>query len=207
MNTPAKKDLLVLVADGQMKAAVAGLLGRPEALGIRSLQFDIRPHPHKDPGCCLEGVNFLQAFASQYSHGLLMFDHAGSSRESESPETIETDLERQLGETSWDQRAAVIVLAPELEAWVWSDSPHVETELGWIDRQLNLREWLMASGFLEAGQVKPLRPKEAMEAVLWETRKPRSSAIYHALAGKVSLRTCSDRAFGKLKSVLQGWFR
>jgi hypothetical protein len=206
MNAPVKKDLLVLVADRNMEAAVAGLLGRPEALGIRSLQVDIRRHPQKDSGCCLAGVKFLQAFASQYLHGLLMFDHAGSSRESESPDAIEADLARQLGKTPWDQRAAVIVVAPELEAWVWSDSPHVETELGWIGRQPNLREWLMARDFLEAGQAKPVRPKEAMEAVLWETRKPRSSAIYQALAEKVSLRTCSDRAFGKLKSVLQGWF-
>ncbi len=189
-----------------MEAAITGILSRSASLAIRPPQTDVRRHPQKDPGCCLEGVEFLQPFAGQYSRGLLMFDHAGSSREDERPEAIEADLESQLAKTSWGQRAAVIVLAPELEAWVWSDSPHVEAELGWSGRLPSLREWLLGKGFLESGQAKPARPKEAVEAVLWETRKPRSSAIYQALATKVSLKGCNDRAFNKLKAVLHGWF-
>jgi hypothetical protein len=61
-------------------------------------------------------------------------------------------------------------------------------------------------GFLEEDELKPARPKEALEAALRVVRVPRSSAIYKALAEKVSLSRCTDPAFLKLKTVLQQWF-
>ncbi len=206
MIIPNRSDLLVLVADKNTEVAVTGLLSRYAALGIRQVAADIRRHPQKDSGSCLGGVDFLQPFAEQYEHALLVFDHEGSSRETEEPVRIEEDLEDRLARTGWGKRASVIVLTPELESWVWSDSPHVERALGWGDSELPLREWLVGRGFLAPGTTKPGRPKEAMEAVLWEVRRPRSSAVYQALAQTVSLNRCSDRAFSKFKSSLTEWF-
>jgi len=185
---------------------VASLLKRSDALGIRQITTDIRRHPQKDSGSCLGGINFLDPFSGQYEHALLIFDHEGSSRENEEPARIEEDLEKQLSRTGWGQRASVIVLTPELESWVWSDSAHVEKALGWVDAGSTLREWLIGRGFLATDERKPSRPKEAMEAVLWKVKKPRSSAIYQALAQNVSVKRCSDRAFGKFKSRLSEWF-
>ncbi len=206
MNDEIKKDLLILVSDRNMEASMAGLLARHQAFGIRSLSYDIRRHPQKDSGCCLTGVEFLQPFIAQYQHALLMFDFEGSSREHESPESIETDLEQRLNQCGWDGSAAVLVLSPELEIWVWSESSHVEEVLGWIGQGQRLRDWLSQRSFLNIDQIKPSRPKEAMEQVLWKVRKPRSSSIYQELAEKVSLRTCQDRTFCKLKSLLSHWF-
>ena len=94
-----------------------------------------------------------------------------------------------------------------MEAWVWSDSPHVAEKLGWSNRLPKLRDWLQKeTDFWPAGQVKPARPKEAMEKALREVRKPRSSSIYEELAKSVSLKNCSDPAFAKLTDKLTAWF-
>jgi hypothetical protein len=93
-----------------------------------------------------------------------------------------------------------------LEVWVWSDSSHVDTYLGWREQQPKLRDWLQQSGWLAAGQSKPARPKEAVEAALRKCRKPRSSAIYFELARHVSFQRCADPAFHKLLATLRSWF-
>ncbi len=72
--------------------------------------------------------------------------------------------------------------------------------------EIDLRQWLVEKEFLpEVTQVKPDRPKEAMEAVLRYVRKPRSSAIYRAIASTVSLASCDDPAFLKFRRTLQNW--
>jgi hypothetical protein len=148
----------------------------------------------------------VTAFVRSYAHALLLFDREGCGREKDSPEEIERELESKLKTVGWNDRAAVIVLDPELEIWVWSESPHVDYQLGWGGRKMNLRTWLRKQQLLKPRQQKPDRPKEALEAALAVVRLPRSSAIYRALAEKVSLARCSDRAFLKLKAILQFWF-
>lgn len=204
-NEPAKRDLLVLVADRNMEMAVRGVLARRKSLGIRQVTADVRRHPEHDCGCRQGGVEFLSVFVGQYQHALLVFDREGCGQE-DPAERIESELEGALATTGWGDHAAVVVPDPELEIWVWSDSPHVERELGWSGRQPTLREWLCEKGFLGAGQIKPARPKEAMQAALREVGKSRSSALFAALAERVSLKKCEDRAFLKLRATLACWF-
>lgn len=120
------------------------------------------------------------------------------------------ELEEEMEETlkgHWGEQGAVVVIAPELDIWVWSDSPHVDQILGWADRTPDLRSWLKEEGYMVSNQEKPKNPKEALEKALRMARKPRSSAIYQSLAERVSLARCSDRAFIKLKTTLQKWFK
>lgn len=181
-------DLLVLVADRNLEAAMRGILSRPRSLGTSNIVFDIRVHPRKDSGCCKEGVAYLRAFARQYRHALLVFDHQGCGRENSSATELESELRAQLQAAGWKDRACVIVLDPELEVWIWSDSPHVDGELGWKQQEPDLRTWLREQDLWPEAAAKPTRPKEALEAALRVVRKPRSSAIYKALAEKVSLQ-------------------
>jgi len=199
-------NLVVLVADKNMKFAVEGVLSRVEALGIRKVAYNIYVHPERDPGCLLRGHLFLSPFIKKYSHALVMLDLEGSGREEYSREILECEIEKELSKSGWDNRAAAIIIYPELETWVWSDSPHVDSVLGWQGRHPDLREWLRNCGFLGEGQIKPIRPKEAVEEVLRVVRKPRSSRLYMLLAQKVSLNDCVDQAFLKLKTKLQEWF-
>src|SRR5260370_40031984 len=105
-----KRDLLVLVPDGQMQAAVKGILSRRQAMGIRLLTFEVHRHPRHDNGCCGEGVEFFRPFVSEYHHALLMFDREGCGQETMSADELEERLETNLGVSGWRERAAVVVL-------------------------------------------------------------------------------------------------
>jgi hypothetical protein len=202
------KDLVALVADKNIQFTLQGLFSRNQSLGIRdvSQDYDIFVHPQRDPGCYNQCVNFLHSFTEVYNYGLVVFDHEGSGQESKSREEIEAELEQKLNISGWNDRVAVIVLEPELESWIWSDSPHVERILGWEEQPTSLRNWLSDKHFLESEQIKPSRPKEAFETTLRFVQKPRSSSIYEQLAKSVGFAKCQDNSFLKLKNVLQTWF-
>lgn len=200
------KDLVVVVADKDMQHALRGMLDRPQALGVRQIEKDIYPHSQHDPACAQQEVEFMSGFADQYHHGLLMFDHEGSGREQIHPQELAKSINEDFTRSVWGSRAKAIVLSPELEVWVWSESAHVGRIAGWESGNQQLRNWLIDQGYLQEGEAKPARPKEAFEAALRESRTPRSSSLYLELAQKVSLRLCSDEAFLEFKRVLQDWF-
>ncbi len=201
-----KKDLVVLAADKDMEHALQGLFTRTPALGIRPIEADILVHPQHDPACALRGVAFLSTFSEQYAYGMLMFDHEGSGKEQTPRQQLQRALDGEFARSPWGDRARTIVLSPELEAWVWSDSPHVDDVAGWKNRQPRLRSWLTAQGWLEEGAIKPARPKEAFRAALREARVPRSASLYRQIAERVSLARCTDRSFLEFRVVLRKWF-
>lgn len=196
----------MLAADKDTAQAIEGLLTkRTQALQIREVSYDLLVHPQHDPGCLLQSGGILSSFATSHKHALVVFDREGCGRETsdrtELEEIVESDLK-----TLWGNRIAAIVNDPEIENWVWSPSPHVPSLLGWKE-EVSIPAWLGEQGFIDnAKQIKPLRPKEAMDAVLRKTRKPHSSAIFRELAEKVSLTSCSDPAFQKLANILKNWF-
>lgn len=163
-------------------------------------------HQRHDPGCVHEAHLFLAALLNEYSYSLVLFDHQGSGREHLSPADLAQQVTDRVEAAGWSNRTRTIVLAPELEVWVWSSSPHVAACLRWDNRTPDLRTWLHGKGYWPEAAAKPGDPKAAMEAALREVRQPRSSAIYAQLAGKVSLDGHSEPAFVALVGTLQEWF-
>jgi hypothetical protein len=204
-QVPAQNDLVVLAADQTAEMAMRGILSRPEALEIRPVSAEFIVHPEHDPGCIRTPHQFLRSYVRSHAHAIVVLDREGCGREATRPE-LEQDIEGLLERNGWSSRSAVIVLDPELEIWVWSDSPEVDAQLGWTGRQPDLRTWLRQKGFLSPDAAKPSRPKEAMQAALYEVRLPWSSSIHGQLAGRVSFRRCADPGFEKLKRTLQQWF-
>ena len=200
------KDLVILAADKDLEHVLKGLLARPEALGIRPVEADIFVEPEHDPGCARHGVDFLANLSGQYRYGLLIFDHEGSGNEQSRPQELREDLNRAFVRSPWGERARAIVLSPELEMWIWSDSPHIDDVAGWKNRDPGLRPWLIAQGWLQNGEIKPARPKEAFEAALREARKPRSASLYEQIAKTVSLSRCRDVSFLEFRATLREWF-
>ncbi|MBA2226784.1 hypothetical protein [Thermogemmata fonticola] len=115
---------------------------------------------------------------------------------------LEERVKRELQQSGW-QNAEAVILDPELEVWVFVDSPHVPQVIADGDEQLYSQKLTHAE---KSRLNKPARPKELMEALLREKRIPRSSSLYLKLAQKVSLSNCSDPAFLKLRQILQEWF-
>lgn len=204
---PPPKDLVCLVADKNMEQAVEGLLSRHHSLDIRPLRWQTFVHPERDPGCYQHGHELLRSQRARYQKALMLFDLEGCGQEDKEAARIEDEVRGKLFQNGWEEGSAeVVVVVPELEAWVWSESPEVDRLLGWSGRLPGLRDWLQGEGFLVADEVKPKRPKEAMESALYQVRKPRSAATYRRLAESVSLRGCCDRSFRRLVRILRGWF-
>lgn len=200
-------DLVALVPGKDERETLDGLLSeRQQSLGIAAIRYEILVHPRRDAGCFHEAPAVLQPFLRRSRHALVLFDYEGSGQEARTAQEVLEDLQLRLASDGWKDRAAVVVIDPELEIWLWADSPRVETELGWIDRDRPLRDWLHEKGWWEVGQRKPERPKEALEKTLREVRVPRSSAIYGRLARRVGLRQCQDPSFHQLRDLLCSWF-
>lgn len=201
------RDLIAVVPDGNMEFAIRTMLSRPEALKIRPITYDARRHVQRDAGCRSDCHNYLRLWLHEYRYAMVLFDHEGSGREHLERVQLEREVEGVLHINGWQNRAAAIVIDPELEAWVWSDSPVVDEVLGWAGRTPALRAWVQsATEFWHTGQVKPERPKEALDAALRKVGKRHSSSLFEDLSARVSINRCVDPAFGKFKSILQGWF-
>jgi hypothetical protein len=202
----ATRDLVALVADKDMEQTVSGLLAREAAIGMRHIELVIYVHPSRDSGCRTGCHEFLRPFVNKFERAIVMFDREGSGGDPTPRRDLELRAEDMLSAAGWDSRCAAIVLDPELESWVWSDSPEVDRVVGWAGRQPPLREWLRRNGFECLANGKPERPKEALRSALRHVRKQPSSSLFRALARDVSVRRCVDPSFQKFVSTLQTWF-
>lgn len=202
------KDLVILAADKDMKVALSALLKRTRALGICPISPDVWNYPNHDSACASEGVAYLNGFHGKYAHALLIFDYEGCGKESSyTPEELEKALTTQFQNGPWKEDARVIVISPELENWIWSDSPHVSGIIGWKGGMPALQQWLRSQGWLPEGRgAKPQRPKEAFRAALQAARKSPGSHLFQQLAEKVSFQRCTDRSFSRFCQTLREWF-
>jgi len=202
-----EKNLVVLVADKNMEHGVRVLISsRWRAIGIPEISFDIYVHPHRDPGIVHGAHDFLRPMCSRYARALVMVDYRGSGQENKRPEALAEEIRQRLLTSGWNERAEVIVLVPELEAWVWGDSGKVAECLGWQGSAQRMRKWLKDQGQNFSSARKPRQPKEAVEALLEHVRRPRSSAIYGRLAEAVRLEGCQDESFTRFRDTLRRWF-
>ena len=199
-------DLFCLVADKNMKAGISGLLGRPQSLGIRSIQYQIQVHGLRDSGCFHSSAEILQLFKNRAKHAIVMLDQAWEGVPCDRAEQTETAIEGKLRRAGMSGWARPIVLDPELEAWVFSGSPHVDRVLGWSDRRPGLRDALEGRDLWRIGDAKPRDPKAALEWALAKAREKRTSTLYRRLAQRVGTASCRDRAFLRFKDLLQSWY-
>jgi hypothetical protein len=200
-------DLFCLVADKSIGAAVSELLDRPESLGVRPITREILVHDRQDPGCFHYAADFLRGYRSRSEHALVILDHAWDGVPAETGAEVEQLLEARFDRDGFGDWARAVVIEPELEAWVFSGSPHVDSVLGWAGRNPRLREALAGQNLWSAEEDKPADPKAALEWALKQAPVPRSSSIFRELAQKVSTRHCRDRAFQRLRGLLQEWYR
>ena len=105
------------------------------------------------------------------------------------------------------------MIDPEVEVWVWSDSPEVARVLGWGSDFRALRAWLTSRRlWLPRRRRKPQDPKNDDAKGDGSGEEPsrkarRSSSKFHDLATTVDFSGCSDPAFVELTRTLRdAWF-
>jgi hypothetical protein len=199
------KDLIVLTADKSMKLVVESLLARTVYLRLRSITFDAIPHPENDPGVRLRAHSFLRSQLRNYGYAVAVCDRCGSGKETKSREVLEKRIEDGLQSNGWENRSAAVVIDPELENWMWGDWGTSSNALRWTNAR-SLREWLIQEDLLNATHAKPHDPKRALERSAQCAGKRWSSSIHQQIATEARVEGCTDPAFLKLRSVLQGWF-
>ena len=200
------RDVVFLVADGSMEQMLRGFFSRPAAhtrLGCAPFVFDAAQDvivaARRDPEVYRLSHELLRPYLSTHDHAVVMLDNdwEGSPGPSKIHEQVS---ERMRG--SWEQ-FAVIVLDPELEAWVWQENQNVATALGC---PTNFREILRRSGHWPAGRPKPKDPKDALQHLRIHHRADRSKAVFNRVAAQVSVKGCVDAAYQLLRDTLRDWF-
>jgi hypothetical protein len=199
------QDLVVLTADKNMQFALRGALLRAEALGIRPITFDFRVHAGRDGGARSSGADVLRSERRRFGCALLVLDFDGCGASAgQTPDDVESELDSQL-ELVWGGQAKAIVIDPELETWVWGSNNALHAALGW-PLQEPVRDWLLRKGYTIGANGKPDQPKEAFKALVPVHQMPRSSALYESITEKISLASCKDASFQRLRQTLQRWF-
>ncbi|MCY4137829.1 MAG: hypothetical protein OXF56_06140 [Rhodobacteraceae bacterium] len=201
------KDLLVLVADADIQATMRGLLTKRHAsLEIRSIEFTIIRHIHRDPGCRRQAASTAASYVKDHEFVLVLFDKEGSGDETAIRQDIQNAVEEDLCRAGWNNRSKAIVIEPELEMWVWSDSANVGPVLGWNEGTEALRKWLCERDLWPDGVAKPPDPKLAMTRAMNKKSRGPTALSFKELAEQVSLRKCKDPAFREMCETLRGWF-
>jgi hypothetical protein len=200
------RDLVVLAADKSIQFALRGALSRAEALGIRPITFDFRVHAGRDGGARSSGADVLRSQRRLFGHSLLVLDFEGcGARAGQTALDVEAELDAELS-LVWQGQAKAIVIDPELETWVFGSDNALQTALAWPLHQ-SIRAWLRERGHSIGAHGKPVAPKAAFDALVAVHKMPRSSAIYESITSLISLATCQDAGFQRLRSTLQRWFR
>ena len=200
------KDLIVMVADNDAQLAVEELLKRHQSMGIRKIDYDMIRHPQRDSGCRGKPEALLRGFSNTHQYALVIFDHHGSGRDNLPVASVESETRELLRRNGWCDRAEVVVIAPELETWMWSDSPEIDRVFGWQAKQPSLRDWIHRQGLTDQPESKPGDPKETYHRAVREVGKAVSASHFKQLAKTVSFRRCSDPSFTRFLDILKNWF-
>lgn len=201
------KNLVVAVADSYQEKVMEALLPRvPLSSGTAAFTYDIIRNIGNDSGSYNDSHELLRPYINDYNFALVIFDYEGTGIENvKSREEAEADVEQLLSINGWNNRNAVIVIKPEIENWMWINSPHVHDAIGW-EKEESLYTWATNKGLIVNNEPKPARPKETLEEALRISQTSKSSAIYKKIISKVSYKNCVDPAFNKMIAKLREWF-
>ncbi len=207
------RDLLFYVADGNMKEAIRGFMergGLPQRVGCGAISFDARldikvAKGQNDPGVFTRGDELLRPFAGEYRHVVIIVDEEWDG--SPGANAIHARLQDHLRAEGWEETGLALVVSPEADIWLWTDTDHTANALGWAN-WLQLSAALRGESWLNEDAIKPERPKEAAEWALKTGPEniKRSSALYRRVTSKVSASRCTDSAVETLLETLRAWF-
>ena len=124
---------MFLLADSGMEQVLRGFLGRDQchrSLGCGKFDFDpaqdVIVAPTKDPGVYGTAHELLRPYERTHQRAVVMVDADWSG--SPGPTTIQEHVSQRM--TARWQEFAVIVIDPELEAWIMNDNPHLARSSG-----------------------------------------------------------------------------
>ena len=214
------RDIVFLVADGEMQATVEGFFENPafeQRLECAKFEFDTKQdlikHPRKDPGVYQDGHNLLKSYVATHNYAVVMVDFAfNDNLQIMDYQKFCNNIEANMIAAGWhEDRFFVMAINPELEVLMWqTDTRRIEHILDYpIEKgEGTLKAWLQARNLWDANHTKPANPKAAIDEVrrqIWG-RKKTHSQIFKRIAKDVSFRGCVDESFNSLMQKIKVWY-
>lgn len=203
------RELIILVADGTMSAVLRAFFERQFHYAVACAQFDFDPTSdivydplNTDGGVHRRCHDILRPYINTHRRALVILDQQfGAERPADD---VRSDIEERLSANGWEERAAAVVIDPELEVLLWQDNPNVERALRYSGP--SLRQLLAQDGRWPPDTAKPPAPKEVMRAVMRANRAGAPMVVYSQIARTVSTAGCVDPAFHRVRDMLRAWF-
>ena len=203
------RELVILVADGTMRAVFATFFQRPFHHSFACAPFDFKPsldlfHDplNTDGGVHKRCHDILRRYLTTHRRALVVIDQQfGAER---AAEEVRLEIEHRLNANGWQGRAAAVVIEPELEVLLWQDNVNVERALRHSGE--SLRRLLAKDGRWPEGTPKPSAPKELIQKLIRSNHAGPPAVVYSEIAKKVSTAGCVDQAFHRVRDTLRGWF-
>ena len=211
------RDVIFHLADEHMEKGLRAFFSRDDwqyALGCK--QFDIDPLSqqdifrvagHTDGGIWKHAGTNLRLFTDKYRFAVIVLDadfepHPGA-------DVLQEDIAKAMVEAGWDlERFAVIVIQPELEAWLWAPNLNVAKAFGHADFDV-LRGNLERERLWTAGDPKPHDLKRARDHAARLGGKKTGGPIFKGVFSEISKRACDrcvEPGFIALRAALRKWF-
>ena len=214
------RDIVFLVADGEMQATVEGFFENPafeQRLECAKFEFDTKQdlikHPRKDPGVYQDGHNLLKSYVATHNYAVVMVDFAfNDNLQIMDYQKFCNNIEANMIAAGWhEDRFFVMAINPELEVLMWqTDTRRIEHILDYpIEKgEGTLKAWLQARNLWDANHTKPANPKAAIDEVRRQNwgRKKTHSQIFKRIAKDVSFRGCVDESFNSLMQKIKVWY-
>jgi len=215
-----KRPLVIHVADRQMQEGIGAFFLRADwHIKLACERFDFDPKNRSDlfriPGCTDPGLYQgaganLRAHQSTHAHAIVMLDSqfpGSPGTDDTAAEAIRAKVLGGLQSVGWQRDAIeVIVIRPMLEAWLWTDSPHVEGVFG-HNPPPSLRQRMRDAGLWPADAAKPTDLKTATAtAARWGGKKSDAALFKNVLGSGRSLTGCIEPGFVLLRQTLKRWF-
>ncbi len=206
------RDCVFFVADKTMRETFLGFFCRADLrsqLGCGLFEFDPEEDlffaaGQNDPGLWKRADGLLKPFQRTHFRAVVALDCAWDGSPGQAG--IHDAISRQLVASGWDQaRFVVIAIDPELEEWIWQDSPILEKAVR-HHGVITLRETLAARKLWPMGMSKPPNPKEVFDLIRQENQVKKSSSTFRRIASEVPVAACVDPEFQRLAEALRTWF-
>lgn len=205
------KELVILVADAAMEAVLRTFFEREaveKRLGCGEISIDpvqdiFRDRLHTDGGVHRRAHEILRPYIRTHRRAMVVLDQQfGAERPADQ---VRFEILDNLRRNGWPDRCEVVVIDPELEVWLWQDSPHVARAVGHQGIQ-SLREHLAGVGDWPENLDKPKEPKGTLHRLVRENRVGVATGVYCNIAKQVSVKGCVDESFQRFLMALRDWF-
>lgn len=200
------RDVIFLLADGGMEQVLLGFLGRDQfhrSLGCGKFEFDqaqdVMVAPTRDPGVYGMAHELLRPYERSHRRAVVMVDAEWYG--SPGATTMREHISQRMS-ARW-QEFGVIVIEPELEAWIMNENAHLARIFKCPE---NYRQILHKAGWWPTDLPKPPRPKEALKHLMQQQRLRVGNADFGKLAAVMSVQQHRDPAFNQLRDHLRAWF-